>query len=65
MAKSEVSGEELVGMIERGERCSTAMRRRHVLATFGFETCRIRSLAYSSGMIRVWENDFEQPTQDL
>lgn len=61
MAKAEVSVEELVGMIERGELRLPEMQRQYV-----WRSTRVRDLldrlcrSYPSGVILVWDTESQQ-----
>lgn len=66
MNKVDISVNQLVGMIERGELRLPEMQRRYV-----WRATRVRDLldslyrGYPSGSILVWETEQEQPTRDL
>lgn len=66
MNKVDISVNQLVGMIERGELKLPEMQRRYV-----WRATRVRDLidslyrGYPSGSILVWETDQELPTRDL
>lgn len=66
MNKVDISVNQLVGMIQRGELRLPEMQRRYV-----WRATRVRDLldslyrGYPSGSILVWETEQEQPTRDL
>lgn len=66
MPQTNITIEDLVGMIDRGELRLPEMQRRYV-----WRAPRVRDLldslyrGYPSGTILVWETDQEQPTHDL
>ena len=66
MNKVDISVNQLVGMIERGELRLPEMQRRYV-----WRATRVRDLldslyrGYPSGSILVWETEQEQPTRGL
>jgi hypothetical protein len=66
MNKVDISVNQLVGMVERGELRLPEMQRRYV-----WRATRVRDLldslyrGYPSGSILVWETEQEQPTRDL
>lgn len=66
MGKVDISVNELIGMIERGELRLPEMQRRYV-----WRATRVRDLldslyrGYPSGSILVWETDKEKPSREL
>lgn len=66
MAKSDITVEELVAKIQRGELALPEIQRRYV-----WRATRVRDLldslyrGYPSGSILVWETDHAVPTQTM